>query len=231
MFAHKYIPVAAIAVLLAACTLPAALRHAGQAGAPERPPSGARVYRIDGAQSELRVLVYRAGALAQFGHDHVLVNRALNGWVAVTPPATAVAFLVSVPAAAFLVDDAEARRSEGADFAEAVSEEAKAGTRQHMLGAAVLDAARFPSIVVHGARIAGSAPTVTATATIRIAGHVATIAIPCRVDLGPRRLSVSADFGLRQTALGLTPYSALLGALSVRDQMRVKVKIVAVTGQ
>ena len=32
-------------------------------------------YRIDGGQSELRLLVYRAGPMARFGHNHVMVNR------------------------------------------------------------------------------------------------------------------------------------------------------------
>ena len=34
-----------------------------------------RVYRIDERQSELRILVYRAGPLARLGHNHVMVNR------------------------------------------------------------------------------------------------------------------------------------------------------------
>ena len=38
-----------------------------------------KAYRVDENQSELRVLVYRAGAMARLGHNHVLVNRALCG--------------------------------------------------------------------------------------------------------------------------------------------------------
>ncbi len=51
------------------------------AAAAARPPSGAHSYRIDSAQSELRVLVYRAGPMARFGHNHVMVNRAIGGSV------------------------------------------------------------------------------------------------------------------------------------------------------
>jgi hypothetical protein len=36
------------------------------------------------------------------------------------------------------------------------------------------------------------------------------------------------SFELRQTALGLTPFSLMLGALQVQDAMRIKFEIVAV---
>jgi len=41
-------------------------------------------------------------------------------------------------------------------------------------------------------------------------------------------LTATAAFELRQTALGLTPFSLLLGALAVRDAMQVKLNVVAV---
>jgi hypothetical protein len=38
---------------------------------------------------------------------------------------------------------------------------------------------------------------------------------------------VSGDTSVRQTELGLKPFSAMLGALQVQDEMRVKFRIVA----
>jgi len=40
-------------------------------------------------------------------------------------------------------------------------------------------------------------------------------------------LSASGSFELRQSALGLTPYSLMLGALQVQDAMTVKFRLVA----
>jgi hypothetical protein len=43
-------------------------------------------------------------------------------------------------------------------------------------------------------------------------------------------LSATGSLELRQTALGLTPFSLMLGALQVQDQMRLKFRIIAVAG-
>ena len=91
--------------------------------------------------SELRVLVYRAGALANLGHNHVMVNHGVTGAVQVGATLDASSFTLQVPVEAFVVDEAEARREEGSDFEGDIAEEAKAGTRLHMLSAALLDAA------------------------------------------------------------------------------------------
>ena len=53
---------------------------------------------------------------------------------------------------------------------------------------------------------------------------------PSRFKCDSGRLSATGVLELRQSALGLTPYSLMLGALQVQDQMTVKFKIVAVAG-
>ncbi len=45
---------------------------------------------------------------------------------------------------------------------------------------------------------------------------------PFTVDIAPGRLRASGTFTVRQSALGLAPFSVLLGALRVQDDMRVK---------
>ena len=59
------------------------------------PPSGA--YPVDSQNSELRVLVYRAGPLANFGHNHVLVNRGVSGVVQVGATLAESSFSLQVP--------------------------------------------------------------------------------------------------------------------------------------
>ncbi|HUX74345.1 MAG TPA: YceI family protein [Steroidobacteraceae bacterium] len=214
-------------LILSACRSPAPRQPTFAAGASARPPAAAAVYRIDAARSQLRVLAYRAGPLADVGHDHVIVNRALGGWVAVATPISASSFFIHIPTAAFVVDAAAARRQEGPGFAAPLPAAAISATRRHMQSAALLDAYRHPSIDVRSLQIAGAAPRLTATVLIHIAGHAARLTLPFTVDLEGARLSATAAFGLRQTALGLAPYSILLGALRVRDELRVKLKIVA----
>jgi len=225
----KCIAVSTVVLTLAACAAHQG-RPAGQP-VPEASPWPAvlrvpgKTYGINQEQSELRVLVYRAGALARLGHNHVMVNRSLHGAAKVAGSASG--FWMTVPARSFVVDDLQARREEGADFAADVPDDAKAGTLEHMLSAAVLDAGEFPDIAVSG--IAGPADgrPMTATVTVRIAGHESSVVAPFTLDVGSGRLTAAGSLELRQSALGLTPYSLMLGALQVQDALTVKFKIVA----
>jgi hypothetical protein len=245
----KNLGACALALVLAGCGALEA-RHAVPKGPQEPVPSIGQgspgtPYRVDETQSELRILVYRAGPLARLGHNHVMVNRRLRGAVSVADAADAATFWLEMPSAAFIVDDARARAEEGPDFAADVPEEAKSGTLQNMLSASVLDAAEFPAITVRSvavtpprgaedrgaAGVTGEARTFVASVAVDVAGHESTIEVPFAVQLDPSRVSASGTLELRQSALGLTPYSLMLGALQVQDAMTVKFKIVAVKDQ
>jgi hypothetical protein len=227
--------VGALLLLLAACGAPrprqAAPQTPGESAArPGSPPAG-RAYRIDENRSELRILVYRAGPLARFGHNHVVVNRSLRGSVNLSEAPGPCVFRVEVPVAAFVVDDAQARREEGVDFAADVPDEAKSGTLRNMLSASLLDGDEFPVITLNGVAVpaaddrAGAA--LSARIAVNIAGHESTIEVPFTSQMDSRQLSAAGSLELRQSALGLTPYSLMLGALQVQDAMTVKFDIVA----
>jgi hypothetical protein len=204
----KKLGIGVLVLLLAAC---AALK--GRHAAPQKPevtvpslelPLPGRAYQIDVNRSELRVLVYRAGASV---------------------------FWLKVPVAGFVVDDAQARGEEGADFAAAVPDDAKSGTLHNMLSAPVLDADEFPVITVNGTAAAGArasgAAELVATLAISVAGHESKIDVPFVLESDPDHLSATGSVELRQSALGLTPYSLMLGALQVQDAMTIKFRIVA----
>ena len=198
---------------------------------PGLPPG--RVYRVDEHQSELRILVYRAGPLARLGHNHVIVNHAIRGAVSLADAAGESVFQLSVPVAGFVVDDIEARRQEGAEFAGDISDDAKSGTLHNMLSTALLDADAFPVITVNSVAASNAqdrtgAGALTATVAISVAGHESTIDVPFTLHVDSRGLSAQGSLELRQSALGLTPYSLMLGALQVQDAMTIKFDIVAV---
>ena len=230
----KRLGIGVLVLLLAAC---AALK--GRHAAPQKPegpvpslelPLPGTAYQIDVNRSELRVLVYRAGPLARFGHNHVMVNRALRGAVSLATTGAAV-FWLKVPVAGFVVDDAQARGEEGADFAAAVPDDAKSGTLHNMLSAPVLDADEFPVITVNGTAAAGArasgAAELVATLAISVAGHESKIDVPFVLESDLDHLPATGSVELRQSALGLTPYSLMLGALQVQDAMTIKFRIVA----
>ena len=206
-------------------------RHTGQPIPGESPwPTALRVpgktYRIDEARSELRILVYRAGPLARLGHNHVVVNRSLQGAAKVAGGGSG--FWLKIPAKGFVVDEPQARSEEGVDFAADVPDDAKSGTLAHMLSAAVLDADEFPEISVTGVAGPPDAHPMVVAVTVRVAGHESTIDAPFTLDIDSGSMSASGSLEIRQSALGLTPYSLMLGALQVQDTLTVKFKIVAV---
>ena len=227
-----------LALALAACGVPrphptphAPSANAGESAPRPTPPAG-RLYDIDATQSELRILVYRAGPLARLGHNHVVVNRTLHGSITLPDGAAGTAapgFSLRIPAAGFVVDDAHARREEGADFAADVPPDAKAATLRNMLSAAVLDADAFPAISIDSVAVAKSraaAGGFEATVTVGVAGHESRLVVPIAVQSDAAHLSATGSLELRQSTLGLTPYSLMLGALQVQDAITVKFKIV-----
>ena len=163
-----------------------------------------------------------------------MVNRAISGAVSLADAAGASEFWLNVPVAGFVVDDAEARREEGADFAGDVPDDAKSGTLHNMLSAALLDAEKFPEITVEsvaasGAQNGAAAGASTATVAISVAGHESKVDVPFTLQVDSRRLSATGSLELRQSLLGLTPFSLMLGALQVQDAMTIKFDIVAVS--
>jgi hypothetical protein len=188
------------------------------------PPPGS--YKIDSGSSELRVLVYRAGQLANLGHNHVMVSHAVTGLVQVGGGISASSFTFKVPVESFVIDESAARLEEGGDFPGDIPQEAKSGTRRNMLSAAVLNAAEFPMITVTSVTLTGTPDALIARLTVSVAGREANISAPCSLQGDSRALTALGSMELRQTAIGLTPYSLLHGALQVQDAMQVKFRIV-----
>jgi hypothetical protein len=223
----KRICLVALTLLLASCgTTPS---HRAPTPGPARleslPSRG--IYRIDPDRSQLRVMVFRGGSLAHLGHNHVLDNRALSGVVMVGDTLQTSSFQFSAPVDKFVVDDAQARREEGADFPGEVPEDAKAGTLHNMLGASQLNGVQFPTLEVQSVNIDSVQGVPTATLKVTVAGHDSTIIAPFSLTGDSARLTATGQFELRQSAAGISPYSLMGGALQVLDAMQVKITIVA----
>lgn len=215
-------------LLLTACGAPKIRPETAPEAARPLPAAGIPAYQIDPAQSELRLLVYRAGPLARLGHNHVIINRALTGWVDAKEPLSSASFSLRVPVADFVVDDARARDEEGAEFSTAVPDDAKSGTRHNMLGTGLLDAERYPTITLTSTGIRQLPGKLLATMTVELKGRESVIGVPFTLQTSGDRLAASGTAVLRQSELGLAPFSVMLGALQVQDEITVKFKLIAV---
>lgn len=220
-----------LALLLAAC--PGTLRSPPQppkpgeapASAPPQPPAdlrGSTLYELVGPQSQVHIYVYRAGAFSRMGHNHVVSSRTLSARAWLHPQFTRSGFELSLPVEQFVVDDPQARRAAGKEFPPELSAQDKEATRRNMLGPEVLDAARYPTIAVHVAHVAGSlqAPQITARVTIKDVTR--DVQVPVRLAVEDGQLSAKGEFELQQTDFGIKPYSVMLGALAVQDRLRVR---------
>jgi hypothetical protein len=60
-----------------------------------------------------------------------------------------------------------------------------------------------------------------------VRGQSRVITVPLQYELTPDRLTADGDLPLKQTDLGITPFSAMLGALQVQDEMHLRVHLLA----
>jgi hypothetical protein len=191
-----------------------------------------RPFEVIAAQSRLIVLVYRDGALAAMGHNHLIACRCLSGTIYLPHDPLRASFDLRLAVEQLTVDDPALRAAERSpDFPPDVPQSARQGTRHNMLGAALLNAASYPDITLRSAGLrpspGGQRGAIVAQVLVQLDGAWHPIAVPLRYEIRGEEIVASAEFPLTQTSLGLTPFSALGGALRVRDGMQVSLRLVA----
>jgi polyisoprenoid-binding protein YceI len=189
-------------------------------------------YDVVSGESLLTILAFKGGALAKAGHNHVIASHDLSGTFYVPADVSRSSFELHVPVAQLTIDEPGLRAKEGPDFPTDVPESAKEGTRHNMLGEALLNGAQYPEITLVGQRVgmatAGAAMRSDVQVTVR--GQVHTLSVPVVYSLDGSQLVASGELPIKQSELGLTPFSALLGALQVEDELHVRFHIVARPG-
>lgn len=210
---------------LSACQAPptAPVRSTDASPAPSLP---GKQYVVDMNASEIRLLVYRDGPLAHIGHNHVVIGK-VQGEIIAAEAAASCAFKLRIPVEDFEVDATAPRTEEGAEFATVISDAARAGTRNNMLGPNVLDSEHYPTILVESLSLSGPRWNPTISARITLRGKPSMLTFPAAVIEQGDMLTVIASFQIVQTSMGLEPFSVLGGALRVRDTLDVRIRLVA----
>jgi polyisoprenoid-binding protein YceI len=180
-----------------------------------------REYSVDAAKSDIHWLVFKAGSLSRLGHNHVVSVADLTGRVTVNPAETGKSsFELQFPVTSLVVDDPKLRAALGADFSSVPSADDIAGTRKNMLGDKVLDADKHQTIRVTGVGPTGQGEAQTMKITVELLGRSVDLMAPAKVTIDGDTLSASGEFELTHTALGMMPFSVMLGALQVADGMK-----------
>jgi hypothetical protein len=185
-----------------------------------------RQYSIDAAGSDVHWLVYKAGTLARLGHNHVIAVSDLAGTATANASGpSASRFELQFHVQALTVDDPKLRSSLGEDFASVPSADDVAGTRKNMLSDKVLMGEKYQTIKVTGVGPAGPADAQTLQISVELLGRTVPLTVPTKLEMHGDDLTASGEFELTHTALGMMPFSVMLGALQVADKMKFVYRI------
>jgi hypothetical protein len=190
--------------------------------------SGGTVMAIVPLQSQIRIYAFRAGRAAQLGHNHVLSVAGLEGYLYLPDAGMASGqFELAFRLNQMEVDRSELREAVGSNFGGALSDSARSGTRDNMLGEFGLQAERFPWVRIRSLEIAGEAPKFAVRVAIELHGQILEQWVPLQVNGLPGSAIVQGSAVVRQTDFGIQPFSVLGGLLAVQDPLVVEFQLQA----
>ncbi len=100
-----------------------------------------------------------------------------------------------------------------------------------MLGADQLDGEHSPQILLRSVSLRPASPpaagSLLAQVEVTVRGSAHALTVPVHYEVSAGTVVASGEVAVLQSELGITPYSAMLGALQVQDQLRVKFRILA----
>ena len=201
-----------------------------------------RLWRVDSGVSRLTVLVYKTGPLQRLGHNHVVESRDLMGYALQATPLSDSYADLYLPLAGLIVDDPSARAAAGPAFESIPTPQAIHATRANMLGARLLNAEVYPWVHMHVGvpdlkpdlslsakepqmQPARSSGVTQARVEIELAGHRSIQPVPVSWWWSPDEVRLESRFTLTHGQLGLTPFSAVGGALRVQQELQFHLEL------
>ncbi len=190
-------------------------------------PAG-QSYRIDPGASRIQITVRRAGWLKFLGHNHVIVNAAVEGRAWIDAAHGAGRADVRIDVQEFVVDPEQLRLEYGPRFGPQPSAAAVAATQRNLLGPRVLDAANYPYLTGRAELIeridAGSARLAV---SLVVKSHLWQGEVEAELRETPYCLSLLAELALDQRDLGLRPIGVYAGAISVAQRLVIRLELTA----
>jgi hypothetical protein len=197
---------------------------------PEAPPAAEAARPFEAwtvVASRLEVRVYRDGPMQKLGHNHLITSDALAGSIEFREPLTHSGFELHLPLESLVVDDPAMREGAGTDFENPVPQKDRDATRHNMLGASVLDSAGQAALSLTAEELAGESGTYRARVRVGLRGAEHVVSVPFTVTIDGGSLRAHASFHLTHADIGLTPFAAALGALRVRDDFEIELRLEA----
>jgi len=215
--------------LLTACSV-----QREESAAPQRPANfptaiyanpdpQSSLYKVDSANSIVRIKVLRGGAMAKFGHDHIVASRDIQGYLLLGDDNSCRADFYA-PLNQLIVDDPVLRSD--AKLLTTPSEKDIAGTKTNMLIS--LQAQQFPFVQLQSLDCAGVMDGQPVATNIGLHGIfqeqqlIMAVAQP-----NSNSFVISGSFAILQTDFGIEPFSVFNGLLKVEDRLEISYQLLA----
>ncbi len=194
---------------------------------PEPEATGPVHYALTTQGSSLYVQVFKDTSTAASGisHDHVMRASGWTGtatWDPENPSACKID--VSVPVDKLVVDPPKLREAVG--YEAPLSDGQRGDVRKNMLSKDQLNSSKYPTISFQatGCKAAGG-DTVDVSGTLTIKGKSQPVTVRMTLSGDGERFSAKGSFKVKGSDYGLEPYSAMMGALKNRDELRFTVRL------
>ena len=181
-------------------------------------------YQVDNAQSLIFALVYKAGAASAIAHDHFVHAKKISGSATHDPDDPGNNEIsISINVLDLFPDEPDMRDRVG--LHNNLSDGQREEIRTHILAKYQLWADEFPAITFESTSFSGSSGKVDVTGSFSLRGVSKTITVPMNVKETPNGINATGQFRLTQSDFGYKPYSALFGALKVKDGVDIVLNV------
>ena len=90
----------------------------------------------------------------------------------------------------------------------------------------------YPEIVLRSGQVDVAAPNeLLVHVQVTVRDHTSEVMVPVHLEIDGGELIATGEFPLRHADLGLTPFSVMMGAMQVQDEMKIRFRIHAACGQ
>ena len=186
-------------------------------------------YALDSNASQLTVQVFKdASALSDFAHDHVILA---TGWSGSTTlefdedgAVQSCDIGVDVPVSGLRPDIPDIREAFGMRVMLTDAQQVQVG--EHMRGEDQLDASNHTSIRFEASTCKGSLDALQVDGSLTVRGQKKAVSFTFAGSIEEDTLSGRGGFSLQHADFGFSPYTAFLGTLRNREELRFVLQVV-----
>ena len=181
-------------------------------------------YAVSNSDTLLYIKVYKDPdtLAAGISHDHAVRAATVSGsvtWDAANPAGCNIA--ITMPVSALTPDESWMRKAAGLEGE--LDDGMREDVKKNMLSVGQLNSGAHPNITFQSTSCTAS--SITGDLTIR--GKTQSVNMPATVIDHEGGVKITGSIGITASQFGFEPYSALFGQLKNRDNMDLKVKLVA----